>query len=313
MNKLQKTTHAKFVKRIMLSTALTVAGLAGQADDEPVDYSKYTKPHKWDFSSGLAGWENVSDSGKVGYGDSYMSDTLYGSFKFWRWQKSFRVEPPAFEVVKDTEGFSVLRMQPIKPVIPKNPPDVFGSVIGYLVSPFIDLTFNDDDKLELEIRGDRRSGAYLLYIGGNQKVWLAPKITPASDGYKKWSFDLEGTRTIITEANKFKQTRKARVLVGVWVDAKELVVGQKWSPTEIRNIVTPPLYDAAFVPLKPSDKPEITHLGTSKIQVEWDAGVLESAPTPAGPWSSEKGESPLLLSVDEGMEFYRLRARVGGQ
>jgi len=200
-------------------------------------------------------------------------------------------------------------------VIPKNPSDVFGYVSCDLVSPFIDLTFNDDDKLEFEIRGDRGVGVYLLYIGGIKREWVVPEITPASDGYKKWSYDLEVDQVFTTNKKKRKlmQTRKARVMISVWVFAKDFVIGQKWSPTEIRNIVTPPLYDAAFERLRPNDNPKITYQGNSKIQVEWDAGVLESAPTPAGPWSSEKGESPLLLSVDEGMEFYRLRARVGGQ
>lgn len=303
----------------MLTAAFIAVGVAGQPearadDDEPVDYSKYIKPHKWDFSSGLAGWENLPETYVVGYGDSYMWNSLYGPFIQWRWQKSFRLESPPFEVIKDTEGFSVLRLQPIKPVIPKNPPDVYGSVRCKIKSPFIDLTLNDNDKFELEVRGGPHLVADLLYAGG-EKEWLAPKITPTSDGYNKYSYDLEVDQHFTTNKHKRKlrQTKKARVLVDVRVHAEDLVVGQKWSPTEIRNVVTPPLYDAAFVRLKPSDKPEITYLGTSKFKIQWDAGVLESAPTPAGPWGFEKADSPLSLDVDDGKRFFRLRARVDGQ
>ena len=128
-------------------------------------------------------------------------------------------------------------------MIPKNPSDVFGYVYCDLVSPFIDLTFNDDDKLEFEIRGDRGVWVYLLYIGGSKREWVVPEITLASDGYKKWSYDLEVDQVFTTNKKKRKlmQTRKARVIISVWVFAKDFVIGQKWSPTEIRNIVTPPL------------------------------------------------------------------------
>lgn len=226
-------------------------------------------------------------------------------------KKSIPVESPPFETAKDTDGFSVLRLQSVKPVIPKNPPDVLGHLDCILTSPLIDLTINDNDKFELEVRGDRGVGAF-LFINKNKREWIVPKITAATDGYKKLSYDLEYG---IVNDKKFKlrQTKKARVQFLVRLFAKDFVIGQKWSPTEIRNIVTPPLYDAAFKRLRPNDKPEITYLGKSKIKIQWYTGVLESAPTLAGPWSSEEQESPLILNVDEGMEFYRLRARVGGQ
>lgn len=99
--KTQQIGLRRGTKRIMLAAALTVAGLAGQIvagpnDDAPVDYSKYIKPHKWDFSSGLAGWENFPYPGIVEYGDSYEGGQVdHAPPKKWHWEKKYsgRITP----------------------------------------------------------------------------------------------------------------------------------------------------------------------------------------------------------------------------
>lgn len=280
-----------------------------------LDLSRYIKPHKWDFKNGLAGWKNIVESSEVGYGVSYSGDPGHGAVKKWRWQKGFRVESPPLQVVENRHGSTLLAMKPVKQVIPKNPPDVFGYVNCWFVSPYVDLSLNEGDTFEIEYRGDLPMGVYLLFSENDRDKWLVGKeISTTSQGYKKLSFDLETSRVFTPDKDKrkFAQLRKAQVLLMVHIRAEKFVVGTEWVPFEIKNIVTPPLYDESFEPLSRKDKPMISLGDDSMVHVRWENGVLESSEGPAGPWQTEAGESPLRFDTVEGMKFFRLRARVEG-
>lgn len=90
---------------------------------------------------------------------------------------------------------------------------------------------------------------------------------------------------------------------GQWTDLGYLTNGQ--------CVVTVPISSAVIVEIRPPPSVTFTilNLGAGQFQLDWNAGVLQSAPTAAGPYADLPGAaSPWLVAPTNSQEYYRVRA-----
>jgi hypothetical protein len=90
---------------------------------------------------------------------------------------------------------------------------------------------------------------------------------------------------------------------GQWTELGYLTNGQ--------CIVTVPISSAAIVEVQspPSVTFTLKNLGAAQFQLTWSTGTLQSAPTPAGPYTDlPTATSPWLITPINSQEFYRVRA-----
>ncbi|HEX3719718.1 MAG TPA: hypothetical protein VH595_17335 [Verrucomicrobiae bacterium] len=90
---------------------------------------------------------------------------------------------------------------------------------------------------------------------------------------------------------------------GQWTNLGYLTNGQ--------CVVTVPISSAAIVEIRPP--PSVTFTlqtpGAGQYQLNWNAGVLQSAPTLGGPYTDLPGAaSPWLITPTNGQQYYRVRA-----
>tara|TARA_B100000676_G_scaffold247273_1_gene250410 strand:+ start:314 stop:1330 length:1017 start_codon:yes stop_codon:yes gene_type:complete len=291
---------------------------AGESPGDTPDYTRLLSPLALDLESGFENWKMTSESVNIVYGDWYttgggggfLCGGGGGSTTVVNWRSTRKIKSPGFKVESIGSGASVIKLQSIKPFIPFNTPKVHNKVVpSELVSPLIDLSFNKYDKLRFEYSvGSGFSLLVMLSTDAGENWNVIKTIRPnGNTKFRKININLERHGAL-----RFKQTRKAQ-LKFVVMDSSSRVIGSEGSGLMLRNIVTPPLYQESFEPLKKSEALHIVRESDSLVTLRWDHGVLESAPTPSGPWSRVENASsphPLLPTLD--MDFFRLRARVEG-
>ena len=287
----------------------------GEAIESP-DMKRFLQSHTLDLKKDFGGWITESNERKIKYGDW---SCVYRNQVPWctgYWDQ-ITIKSNPFELMNKTgEMPSVMLKSKIRDSrIPSDVPMVQAAKMETkFISPYLDLSLNNNDKLEFEYRVSSVDFFSFLVIlwdeEGGQVLheFYPPRNTgvphPSTD-YEKIVIDLDGEFKGCPSCavKPIRQSRKAviNIIVNYSSDVRN-------STIELRNVISPPQF--LYEPLKANAKLDFTRENEVNI-IRWDKGILESALLPSGPWSAvNKATSPHSFSADKKQQFFRLRATV---
>jgi hypothetical protein len=182
------------------------------------------------------------------------------------------------------------------------------------ISPYLDLSLNNNDKLEFEYKVSSVDFfSFLVILSDEEGGQVLHEVYPPrntgaphpSTEYEKITIDLDADFKGCPSCPllPIRQSRKAviNIIVNYSSDVRN-------STFELRNVISPPQF--LHEPLQANTKLDFARENGVNL-IRWDKGILESALLPYGPWSTvNKATSPHSFPANKKQQFYRLRAAV---
>ena len=283
---------------------------------EPPDMKRFLQAHTLNLKKDFGGWTTETSERKIKYGDW---SCVYRNQVPWctgYWDE-ITIKSNPFELMnKAGEVPSVMLKSEIRDSrIPSDVPKVQAAKMETkFISPYLDLSLNNNDKLEFEYRVSSVDFFSFLVIlsdeeGGQVLHEFHPPrntgVPHPSTEHEKITIDLDGEFKGCPSCPllPIRQSRKAviNIIVNYSSDVRN-------STFEFRNIISPPQF--LHEPLQANAKLDFARESGVNV-IRWDKGILESALLPSGPWSAvNKATSPHSFSADKKQQFFRLRATV---
>jgi hypothetical protein len=287
----------------------------GEAIESP-DMKRFLQSHTLDLEKDFVGWITESNERRIKYGDW---SCVYRNQVPWctgYWDQ-ITIKSNPFELMnKAGEVPSIMLKSEIRdPRIPSDVPKVQAAKMETkFISPYLDLSLNNNDKLEFEYRVSSVDFFSFLVILSDEEGGqvLHEFYPPRNTGVPHPSTEYEKTTIVLDGEFKgcpscsllpIRQSRKAviKIIVNYSSDVRN-------STFELRNIKSPP--QSLMEPLDVNAKLHFTR-ENGENAIRWDKGILESALLPSGTWSAvNNATSPYLISANGKQRFFRLRAAV---
>nr|MCS5649520.1 hypothetical protein [Dehalococcoidia bacterium] len=245
------------------------------------DMKRFLESHTLDLKKDFGGWITESNERKIKYGDW---SCVYRNQVPWctgYWDQ-ITIKSNPFELMnKAGEVPSVMLKSEIRDSrIPSDVPKVQAAKMETkFISPYLDLSLNNNDKLEFEYRVSSVDFFSFLVIVSDEEggqvlhEFHPPRNTGVphpSTEHEKITIDLDGEFKGCPSCPllPIRQSRKAviNIIVNYSSDVRN-------STFEFRNIISPPQF--LHEPLQANAKLDFTR-GHGVNVIRWDKGILES-------------------------------------
>ena len=287
----------------------------GEAIESP-DMNRFLQSHTLDLEKDFVGWITESNERRIKYGDW---SCVYRNQVPWctgYWDQ-ITIKSNPFELMnKAGEVPSVMLKSKIRDSrIPSDAPKVQAAKMETkFISPYLDLSLNNNDKLEFEYKVSSVDFFSFLVILSDEEggqvlhEFYPPRNTGVphpSTEYEKIIIDLDADFKGCPSCPllHIRQSRKAviNIIVNYSSDVRN-------STFELRNVISPPQF--LNEPLQANAKLDFARENGVNV-IRWDKGILESALLPSGTWLAVNNvTSPYLISANGKQRFFRLRAAV---
>tara|TARA_B110000438_G_scaffold143471_1_gene138323 strand:+ start:544 stop:1476 length:933 start_codon:yes stop_codon:yes gene_type:complete len=278
------------------------------------DMKRFLQSHTLDLKKDFGGWITETSERKIKYGDwsCFLRNKVLWCDGYW---DKITIKSNPFELVNKTGEVSsvVLKSQKRDPRIPSDTPRVdVAKMETKFISPYLDLSLNNNDKLEFEYRVSSVNFFSFLVILSDEEggqvlhEFYPPRNTGVphpSTEYEKITIDLDADFKGCPSCPfvPIRQSRKAviNIIVNYSSDVRS-------STFELRNVISPPQF--LHEPMQANAKLDLAKENGVNV-IRWDKGILESALLPYGPWSAvNKTTSPYSFLANKKQQFFRLRA-----
>jgi len=259
-----------------------------------------TEPHKADFAqSKMDGWISKTSSKTITYskkryisgGGGGISGGGGGGRWVTDWQKTKKINSNPFSTVSS----NLARINTAKPFAASSTTHMSDwSLETLLISPRLDLTTNDDDKLEFAYRHKNGFELRLYFSPDNGDTWsqLTKNPLSQSSSFRNKKYNLES----------FKQTNSGIIKFEV-IDKAGRVIGNAADFLEVKNLSTPPYYNVSL------------QMAAAEGNLELTKALLSSG-TDANEY--KHGHSPLHVAafhgqIDIANELVKAGAKINSQ
>ena len=300
---------------LLILLPLSFGQNVGEGIESP-DMKRFLQSHTLDLKKDLGGWITESNERKVKYGDwsCIYRNQVPSCTGYW---DEITIKSNPFELMNKAEEMpSIMLKSKIRDSrIPSDVPKVQSAKMETkFISPYLDLSLNNNDKLEFEYKVSSVDFFSFLVILSDEEggqvlhEFYPPRNTGVphpSTEYEKITIDLDADFKGCPSCPllPIRQSRKAviNIIVNYSSDVRN-------STFELRNVISPPQF--LHEPLQANTKLDFARENGVDL-IRWDKGVLESALLPYGPWSAvDKATSPHSFLTNKKQQFYRLRAAV---